>query len=87
MREDRRRDAEKEERVEIRNGEKKDSAKREGKKSSGKGEKGVQENELWKGRKKGLGEEDGKENQKKEIRSALGISYTENSMRDLSKRI
>ena len=40
-----------------------------------------------KGEKKGL-EEVGKENQKKEVRSALGkAAYTENTMRDLSKRI
>ena len=69
-------------------GEKKDSAKGEEKKSSGKVEKGVEEKETnsGKGEKKGLEEKDGKENQKNDVRSALGKSYTENSMRDLSQR-
>ena len=92
-REDRRRDAEKKERAEIRKlissiGEKKDSARREEKKNSGKGEKAVgKEKNSGKEEKKGLEEEDGKENQKKEVRSVLGKAYTENTMRDLSQRI
>ena len=92
-REDRRRDAEKKERAEIRKlissiGEKKDSARREEKKNSGKGEKAVgKEKNFGKEDKKGLEEEDGKENQKKEVRSVLGKAYTENTMRDLSQRI
>ena len=92
-REDRRRDAEKKERAEISKlissiGEKKDSARREEEKNSGKGEKAVgKENNSGKEEKKGLEEEDGKENQTKEVKSVLGKAYTENTMRDLSQRI
>ena len=91
-REDRRRDAEKKEGAEIRKlissiGEKKESARREEKKNSGKGEKAVEKKNSGREKKKGLEEEDGKENQTKEVRSVLGKAYTENTMRDLSQRI